>query len=84
MSSTDASNRRLIKEIPKAREQKVRWAMSVMPGEHAKDSLENIIGIAKSGIKNSSAKHNRYLYGSRSPVKIKGKAVSEIVLEDRR
>lgn len=30
--------------------------------ESAKDPLENIIGIAKSGIKDGSVKHNYYLY----------------------
>ncbi len=30
-----------------------------------KDSFEDIIGIAKSGIKDASSKHDRYLYGGR-------------------
>ena len=29
----------------------------------AKDPLENIIGIAKSGIKDGSVKHDSYIYG---------------------
>jgi predicted DNA-binding protein len=29
----------------------------------AKDTLENIIGIAKSGIKDGSVKHDSYIYG---------------------
>lgn len=33
--------------------------------KHGKDPLEEIIGIAKSGIKDGSAKHDRYLYGKR-------------------
>lgn len=35
------------------------------PQKHAKDPLENIIGIARSGIKDGSVKHDRYLYGKR-------------------
>ena len=30
--------------------------------ERERDSLEDIIGIAKSGIKDASSKHDRYLY----------------------
>ena len=30
-----------------------------------KDPFENIIGIAKSGIKDGSTKHDRYMYGSK-------------------
>ena len=30
-----------------------------------KDPLENMIGIARSGIKDASTKHDRYLYGRR-------------------
>jgi predicted transcriptional regulator len=30
--------------------------------EHQKDSFEDVIGIAKSGIKDASSKHDRYLY----------------------
>ena len=33
--------------------------------KHGKDPLEEIIGIAKSGIRDGSAKHDRYLYGKR-------------------
>lgn len=33
--------------------------------ESAKDPFENIIGIAKSGIKDGSVKHNYYLYNNR-------------------
>jgi len=39
--------------------------MSVKPEKHANDPLENIIGIARSGIKDGSVKHDRYLYGKR-------------------
>ena len=31
--------------------------------ERQKDPLENVIGIARSGIKDASSKHDRYLYG---------------------
>lgn len=37
----------------------------VQPVKHIKDPFENIIGIAKSGIKDGSTKHDRYLYGKR-------------------
>jgi len=30
-----------------------------------KDSFEDIIGIARSGIKDASSKHDRYLYGKK-------------------
>ena len=30
--------------------------------EHKKDSFEDVIGIARSGIKDASSKHDRYLY----------------------
>jgi metal-responsive CopG/Arc/MetJ family transcriptional regulator len=30
--------------------------------EREKDPLENVIGIARSGIKDASSKHDRYLY----------------------
>jgi predicted DNA-binding protein len=33
--------------------------------KHGKDPFEETIGIAKSGIKDGSAKHDRYLYGKR-------------------
>ncbi len=87
MSTTVASNIKLIKAVLKALKHKasaLSFSMSAKPRKYAKDPLENIIGTAKSGIKDGSIKHDRYLYGSRSPVKIKGKLVSEIVLEDRR
>jgi len=38
-------------------------AVSPRPEEHGKDPLEGVIGIAKSGIKDASSKHDRYLYG---------------------
>jgi len=40
-------------------------SMPVKLEKQGKDPLENIIGIAKSGIKDGSVKHNRYLYGKR-------------------
>ena len=33
------------------------------PEEHEKDPFEDMIGIARSGIKDASSKHDRYLYG---------------------
>jgi len=33
--------------------------------DRERDSLEDIIGIAKSGIKDASSKHDRYLYGGK-------------------
>jgi predicted DNA-binding protein len=38
---------------------------SAKPEKYAKDPFENIIGIAKSGIRDGSVKHDRYLYGKR-------------------
>lgn len=35
---------------------------TVSPGPD-KDAFEEVIGIAKSGIKDASSKHDRYLYG---------------------
>jgi hypothetical protein len=35
------------------------------PGKLAKDPFECVIGIAKSGIKDGSAKHDHYLYGKK-------------------
>jgi len=37
----------------------------VRPGKLAKDPFECVIGIAKSGIKDGSAKHDHYLYGKK-------------------
>lgn len=37
----------------------------VKPERYAKDPFEDVIGIVKSGIKNGSTKHDRYLYGKR-------------------
>jgi hypothetical protein len=37
-------------------------AVSRSPGPD-KDAFEEVIGIAKSGIKHASSKHDRYLYG---------------------
>ncbi len=37
----------------------------VKPERYAKDPFENVIGIARSGIKNGSTKHDRYLYGKK-------------------
>jgi hypothetical protein len=33
------------------------------PEEHQKDSFDDLIGIARSGVKDASSKHDRYLYG---------------------
>ena len=35
------------------------------PEEVEKDPLENVIGIARSGIRDASSKHDRYLYGKK-------------------
>jgi predicted transcriptional regulator len=32
------------------------------PEERKKDSFEDVIGMAKSGVKDGSSKHDRYLY----------------------
>lgn len=36
---------------------------SIQPKKHVKDPFEGVIGIAKSGIKDGSTKHDRYIYG---------------------
>ncbi len=38
-------------------------AAAPRPEEHEKDPFEDVIGIAKSGVKDASSKHDRYLYG---------------------
>jgi hypothetical protein len=38
-------------------------AAAPQPEECEKDSFEDLIGIARSGIKDGSSKHDRYLYG---------------------
>ncbi|MBM4135851.1 MAG: ribbon-helix-helix protein, CopG family [Nitrospira sp.] len=40
-------------------------ATAVQPKRLGKDPFENVIGIAKSGIKDGSTKHDYYLYGKR-------------------
>lgn len=40
-------------------------AVDIQPERHAKDAFENVIGIAKSGVKNGSTKHDYYLYGKK-------------------
>jgi predicted DNA-binding protein len=40
-------------------------ATSVQPKKHVRDSFVAVIGIARSGIKDGSTKHDRYLYGKR-------------------
>ncbi len=35
------------------------------PGKPAKDPFERVIGIAKSGIRDGSIKHDHYLYGKK-------------------
>ncbi len=35
------------------------------PEEMKRDPFENMIGIARSGIKDGSSKHDRYLYGKK-------------------
>jgi hypothetical protein len=38
-------------------------ATAIQPKSLTKDPFENIIGIAKSGIKDGSTKHDHYMYG---------------------
>jgi metal-responsive CopG/Arc/MetJ family transcriptional regulator len=38
-------------------------AATPQPQERGKDPFEDMIGIARSGIKDASSKHDRYLYG---------------------
>lgn len=38
-------------------------AAAPQPEEPKKDPFEDMIGIARSGIKDASSKHDRYLYG---------------------
>ncbi len=37
----------------------------VQPKKRSKDPFDNVIGIAKSGIKDGSSKHDHYIYGKR-------------------
>ena len=41
----------------------ISLAAAPQPEEREKDPFEGVIGIAKSGIKDASSKHDRYLYG---------------------
>ena len=43
----------------------IEMSLAVAPQseEREKDPFEDVIGIAKSGIKDASSKHDRYLYG---------------------
>jgi hypothetical protein len=43
----------------------IELSLAVAPQseEREKDPFEDVIGIAKSGIKDASSKHDRYLYG---------------------
>ena len=43
----------------------IEMSLSAVPQakEHEKDPFEDVIGIARSGIKDASSKHDRYLYG---------------------
>ena len=40
-------------------------AATPQPEEREMDPFEDIIGIARSGIKDASSKHDRYLYGAK-------------------
>lgn len=40
-------------------------AAAAQPEKHIKDPFEEVIGIARSGIKDGSTKHDRYLYGKK-------------------
>jgi hypothetical protein len=37
----------------------------IPPKKYTKDPFESVIGIVKSGIKDGSTKHDRYLYGKK-------------------
>ncbi|MEK6576926.1 MAG: CopG family transcriptional regulator [Nitrospirota bacterium] len=39
--------------------------VAAQPEKHIKDPFEDVIGITKSGIKDGSTKHDRYLYGTK-------------------
>jgi hypothetical protein len=41
----------------------ISLAAAPQPEAREKDPFEDVIGIAKSGIKDASSKHDRYLYG---------------------
>jgi len=41
----------------------VSLTVSPQPKKREKDPFEDVIGIARSGIKDASSKHDRYLYG---------------------
>ncbi len=41
----------------------ISLAAAPRPEEQEEDSFENVIGLARSGIKDASLKHDRYLYG---------------------
>ena len=41
----------------------ISLATAPQPNEREKDPFEDVIGIARSGIKDASSKHDRYLYG---------------------
>jgi uncharacterized protein involved in exopolysaccharide biosynthesis len=38
-------------------------AAALQSEERQKDPLEDVIGVGRSGIKDASSKHDRYLYG---------------------
>lgn len=81
MSTTVATNIRLPEEVLKALKYKaieekksvnklIREAIemslaAVQPEKHTKDPFEDVIGIARSGIRDGSTKHDRYLYGTK-------------------
>ena len=41
----------------------ISLAAAPQPEEQAEDPFEDLIGIVRSGIKDASSKHDRYLYG---------------------
>jgi plasmid stability protein len=41
----------------------ISLAAASQPEERKKDPFEDVIGIARSGIKDASSKHDHYLYG---------------------
>ena len=40
-------------------------AISIQPEKKSKDSFDMVIGIAKSGIRDASTRHNKYLYSKK-------------------
>jgi len=43
----------------------ISLATPAQPKKHSKDPFESVIGIAKSGVKDGSTKHDHYIYGKK-------------------